>query len=637
MTYYPKLTRGKAIATALYVSEAALANYLAFFIRFEGAIPADHISLFLRFLPLILAIRILFYIASGLHRELWRYTSVSCLLKIILSATLGTLAFIAIIRYGMGDLAYPRSVYVLDWMLLIMLAGGARLAARSAKLYRKSPNSGTRILVIGAGDAGELVVRDMNNNPNFSYSPVGFLDDDPRKKSMRIHGVPILGGIARLPEVLPEIQPEELLIAIPSASRAELNRIYDICKPYGLPIKTLPSIGDIVSGKVLVSQIRALSLEDLLQREPVKNEDMAAIRQFIKDKAVLVTGAGGSIGSELCRQIISHEPSRLIMLDRYENGIFEVDRDLKYKYPDRPIATAIGDILDAGRLRDIFAMYRPHVVFHAAAHKHVPLMEENPLEAVKNNIFGTRNVIQAAADHGAENFVMISTDKAVNPVNVMGATKRVAELLVLDADSRSETKFTTVRFGNVLGSNGSVIHTFRKQIKESGILTVTHPEIKRFFMLISEAVYLVLKAASAGKGGEIFVLDMGEPIKIVDLANNIIRLSGCVSGKDVSIQFTSLRPGEKLYEELFDDTEIEVETSFKKIRTAISRQEPAVDLDAQLVSLKEAVLASNTGDIYALLKQIVPTYSPFDDYVRALVTQPVKPQMPSNFGPSDFR
>lgn len=627
----------RIVVILIHLIQTALANYFAFVVRFEAFLPKEQFRNFVDFLPILLIIRLGLYLQAGLYKDLWRYSSVGDLIKILKSVTIGSVIFLVIVRYISGDTFYPRSIYVLDWLLLIMLSGGSRLLVRVFREYLQSESSGKRTLIIGAGDAGEMIVRDMKNNPKYAYQPIGFVDDDPYKKGLSIHGVPIFGPRNMLGEIIEKQSPEEILIAIPSASHKNINEVYEICKPFNIIIKTLPALSDIIDGKVSVSQIKPLSLEDLLQREPVRT-DIQSVKDYIEGKSVLVTGAGGSIGSELCRQIIEYGPSTLIMFDRYENGLFEIDMELQNKVKRKesgirsdalPLAsdhsriidsspltshasrvvTVVGDMRDSDTLEYLFSKHKPQIVFHAAAHKHVPLMEHNPLEAAKNNIFGTKRLVEAASKHKAESFVMISTDKAVNPTNIMGATKRVAEFLTMNMDCASPTKFTTVRFGNVLGSNGSVVHIFKEQLKRGGPLTVTHPEIKRFFMLIPEAVQLVLIAASAGKGGDIFVLDMGEQIKIIDLAENLIRLSGFIPYEDIQIEFTGLRPGEKMYEELFDESEKMTPTFHEKLRSAIPQSVPSMDELSRHISSLEQIISNNSVDeVIAEIKKIVPNF-----------------------------
>ncbi|VAX34156.1 UDP-N-acetylglucosamine 4,6-dehydratase [hydrothermal vent metagenome] len=592
----------------IHLLQVVLANYLAFILRFDSILLPPDFRRYLYYLPLLLLIRLVFYIQSGLYKDLWRYSGIRDLTRIVKSVTLGTIVFVLIVRYLIGDISYPRSIYALDWLLLIMISGGSRLLVRGLREYLQSETSGKKTLIIGAGDAGEMLVRDMKNNPGYAYEPVAFIDDDPYKKGLSIHGIPIFGPRSMIGEAIEKYKPEEILISMPSVNHKTINEIYELCKPFNLPIRILAGLSDILDCNVSVSQIKPLSLEDLLQREPVKTR-IQSVEDYVEGKSVLITGAGGSIGSELCRQIIEYRPSVLVLLDRYENGLFQIDLELNKKKQGARMFPVVMDIGDTVSLEHLFSKHKPDIVFHAAAHKHVPLMENNPLEAVKNNIFGTKNLLEAAARHDTESFVMISTDKAVNPSNVMGASKRLAELLGINMNSNSSTKFTTVRFGNVLGSNGSVVHIFKEQLKQGGPLTVTHPGIKRFFMLIPEAVQLVLIAASAGKGGEIFVLDMGEPIRIVDFAENLIRLSGLIPYEDIKIEFTGLRPGDKLCEELFDESEKIMPTFHDKLRIALPQNVPSmVELSQHISRLRHIVESNSVDDVIPEIKKIVPGF-----------------------------
>ncbi len=645
--------------------QAALANYLAFIIRFESLLSPVYLQKFLAYLPLLLLIRLVCILQTGLQKGLWRYASISDLIKIINSTTIGSVLFLLIVKYLFGDSDYPRSIYVLDWLIFIAISGGNRLFIRVFREYMIEDPPRKNILIIGAGDVGEMIVREMKNKRESAYSPIGFIDDDIQKKGSTIHGIPILGNSTMLPDIIKTYEPDEVLITS-TDSQKTVRDIYEICKPHNILIKKLPGIQDIIGGNISVttkigqllvnaklvtenqiqkalslqkneggrlgakliklgyitenklvsflnkhygiSHIRPISLEDLLQREPV-NPDISSLREFIKGKSVMVTGAGGSIGSELSRQILSYKPSHLVLLDRYENSLFDIDMELRTKENGTDLSTIIGDIQDLLSLERIFANYKPQIVFHAAAYKHVPLMEHHPIEAVKNNIFGTKNLIEIASKYRAENFVLISTDKAVNPTNIMGATKRVAEFLTVNMDALSETKFTTVRFGNVLGTNGSVVPIFKEQLKKGGPLTVTHPDAERFFMLIPEAVHLVLIAAASGKGGEIFVLDMGERIKIMDLAENFIRLSGFIPHKEIKIEFIGLRPGEKVYEELFDASEKTLLTSHNSLMIAVPEVPPMAVLTDHLINLDRCIQYHSISDAISIIQEIVPNYS----------------------------
>ncbi|MBI5074988.1 MAG: polysaccharide biosynthesis protein [Nitrospirae bacterium] len=612
----------------LHLLQVAAANYFAFVLRFDGFISPlshnDQFSNFIGYLPALLAIRLAMYTGFGLYKDLWKYSSVRDLVKLVWTILLGSGLFFVLVRLILNDTHYPRSIYILDGLLLLMISGGTRLGFRVFREYLEKQVSSKKVLIIGAGDAGEMIVRDMLNNARYNIEPIGFIDDDLHKRGMQIHGLPIFGPRERIAAVVAQHQPDEILIALPAMSAKVIREVYEYCKQFNLPVKTLPGLHDIVEGNVTVSHIRPLSLEDLLQREQIRT-DIEEVYAHIKGKTVLVTGAGGSIGSELCRQIMLYGPQKLVLFDRYENGLFAIDMELRSKEqraksnaqtpsPITPhtlpvIVTVVGDMRDAASVAALFSEFRPQVVFHAAAHKHVPLMELNALEAVKNNIFGTRNLIQAASQYGTASFVTISTDKAVNPSNVMGATKRVTEFLGLCINDSSSTKFTTVRFGNVLGSNGSVVNTFREQLRNGGPITVTHPDIKRFFMLIPEAVQLVLISAALGKGGDIFVLEMGDQIRIVELAENIIRLSGMVPYEDIQIEFIGLRPGEKLYEELFDETELATATPHEKIRAAIPSYIPSYQaLQCHIDEFERIIKENAVDEVIPTLQKIVPNY-----------------------------
>lgn len=589
---------------------AALATFFAFLIRFEGAVPAREIDLMLMYLPMLVLIRLGIYFMAGMHRGVWRYASIQELVDIIKTVSYGTVFFVILVRVFFGEVAYPRSVYVLDWILLIFLSGGVRLMVRVYREQAGPKGGGQRMVIVGAGDAGEMIARDIKHNPSYNIEVIGFLDDDLYKQGLFIHGIPILGTTEDIQKVVDVYRPDEFLICMPSASYKAIQRTYNELSVFNLPVKILPHMTAILQGDVGVAHIKPIDMQDLLQREQVR-DDIPSVVDMIHGKTVLITGAGGSIGSELSRQIFKYCPAALILLDRYENGLYEVELELRAsRRDDGPkLYGVIGDILDTGRMDSVFREYSPQIVFHAAAHKHVPLMEINPIEAVKNNIFGTKNILDCSARAGVETFIMISTDKAVNPSNIMGATKRVAEFLVLEANAAYSTRFSVVRFGNVLGSNGSVFHVFKRQIDRGGPVTVTHPDIKRFFMLIPEAVQLVLQAASYGKGGEIFVLDMGEQIRILEFAENVIRLSGLVPYKDIDISFTGLRPGEKLYEELFDQSELKRPTSSDKLMMAEPVRPSGGQLQALLGEFEEIIGKDDREAIAGTLRKVVSGFS----------------------------
>jgi FlaA1/EpsC-like NDP-sugar epimerase len=585
---------------------AACANLAAFWLRFDGEVPEAYIHRCLELLPFLLLLRASAYGAFGLYTGFWRYTSVGDLRALIAATAASSVAFILLV-YVADAQPYPRSILVIDALLSMAAIGGVRMSRRLYLDYRRRRRN-RRLLICGAGDAGEMVVRDMRQRGD--YAPIGFVDDDPRKVGKRIHGVPVLGRRQDLPWIMSRYAPDEVLVAAPRGGPRMLRSLVEALEPYKVPIKTLPHLHDILDGVVTMNQVRELSIEDLLPRSAV-DLDRAPLERLIAGKRVLVTGAGGSIGSELCRQIAALAPASLVLFERYENSLYTILHDLHDNGAPTVVVPVVGDVTDRQRLDDVFATHRPQIVFHAAAHKHVPLMELNPCEAVKNNVGGTRQVAEAATRHRVERFVMISTDKAVNPRNVMGATKRVAEMVVQAMARRTSTRFVAVRFGNVLGSNGSVVPRFLSQIRAGGPVTVTHPEIRRYFMLIPEAVQLVLHAAAMAEGGEIFVLDMGEQIRIADMARHMIRLAGFVPDQDIAIEYTGLRPGEKLYEELVAIRETDEPSDVEKIRrvTASALPDPAA-LRGTLFDLLRAATESDRERVIAGLRQLVPTFAP---------------------------
>ena len=590
----------------------ALSNALAFALRFDGSAPEWALYTYAETLPWLLIIRGITFLPFGLYQGLWKYASISDLQRIVSAVVTSSALFAAVTFSPVGPNLYPRSILVIDAVLLILMLGGIRLARR---VYSNLPGKavGKRILIYGAGDAGELMVRDMRAKADYGYSPIGFVDDDKAKRGRTIHGVSVLGGLDDLPRLTQSLRPDEVLLAIPGASSSRVREIVRALEPFKVAIKTVPKLRDIIDGNFELNQIRSLDIEDVLAREPVRL-DPAPVRRLIRGRRILVTGAGGSIGSELCRQIADLDPASLVMLDRYENSLHAVRLELERKHSSMGLHPAIADVTDSERMRELFARHTPDIVFHAAAHKHVPLMEENPCEAIKNNVRGTR-VLAEAADHaGVDRFIMISTDKAVNPTSVMGASKRVAELVVQAQAQGSGTSFCTVRFGNVLGSNGSVVPHFLEQIRRGGPVTVTHPDMRRFFMLIPEAVQLVLHAAAQAEGGAIYVLEMGEQIKLLDVARNLIRLSGLVPEEDVEIEFIGLRPGEKLYEELVGAEETAGPSKVDKIQRVTSRRAPLATLSAQVASLEADAAANESRAVLQGLRDLIPEYGAIDPF-----------------------
>lgn len=566
-------------------------------------------------LGISLLIKPIVYSFFGLYRRLWVYASVQELKQIIVAVTSASLmvAILTIAFFSFGFFTgFPRSVLIIDWLLSIFLVGGLRFAMRVvaenlsvASVTPKIAHT-RRALIIGAGDAGAIVVREMQKNPQINLLPVGFLDDNPAKQKQQIYGIPVIGTIDELNKVLDSHRVSEVIIAIPSAPGNVVRKVADVCRVKGVPFRTMPGIYELLGGKVNINRLREVEITDLLRREPTQVQD-DKVGTVISGKTVMVTGAGGSIGSELCRQISRWGPSELLLLGHGENSIFEVLMELKENYPSLPIHPIICDIRDYPRLSAIFRQHRPQVVFHAAAHKHVPLMEVNVEDAVSNNILGTKNVVNAAIDSDVDQLVMISTDKAIRPVNVMGATKRLAELQVLDAANRTGKEFSVVRFGNVLGSRGSVVPLFKRQIARGGPITVTHPDMKRYFMTIPEAVYLVLQAASLCQSGETFVLNMGQQVRIMDLAEDLIRLSGLQPGKDIEIVFTGIRPGEKLSEDLWDDGHPFISTDHPDIYKTDGQEELCGENLSKVV--EELVRLAEEGDadtIMQMFDELIP-------------------------------
>ncbi|MFW5713600.1 MAG: polysaccharide biosynthesis protein [Brevefilum sp.] len=538
---------------------SVLASYL---IRLEliAIFPTYQYSL-IWMLGISLVVKPLVYYFFGIYRRLWRYASIRELVLILSAVTAASMvlsgAMIGLFAAGMFY-GFPRSVLVIDWLLSMAFVGGLRFIFRilaetstSAANNNLIPSRKKWVLVVGAGDAGAMVVRELQKNPQLNIKPIGFLDDNPAKQDSKIHGVPVLASLDQIGHILDTRHVDEVIIAIPSAAGKVLRKVTDVCRRRGIPFRTMPGIYELLGGDVSVSRLREVDIADLLRREPVKM-DTEALGEVLEGRVVMVTGAGGPIGSELCRQIARLNPGKLLMLGHGENSIFSALSSLKERFPALEIVPIIADVRDKPRIAVTFQRWQPEVIFHTAAHKHVPLMESNIEEAVTNNILGTQNIVQAALDYDVQRLVMISTDKAIRPVNIMGATKRLAEMLVLDAARQYNKAFTVVRFGNVLGSRGSVVPRFKRQIAGGGPVTVTHPEMKRYFMTIPEAVHLVLQASALSVGGENFILDMGQPVKILDLAEDLIRLSGLEPGKDIEIVFSGIRPGEKLSEDLWD-------------------------------------------------------------------------------------
>jgi FlaA1/EpsC-like NDP-sugar epimerase len=546
-----------------------IAWFGAYWLRFNlDVIPPQFLKIGAQVLPLVVVVQGFCFWWFGLYRGVWRFASMPDLVRITKSVIVGTAVTAIAIFTVTGLEGIPRSVFLVHGLLLVMLIGGPRFAYRWAKDRRLYARAGKKALIIGAGRSGEMLVRDLLRDPNREYEPIGFVDDDRAKLGNEIHGIRVLGNTEKIPDLAPGI--DVILIALPSARSKEMRRIVGICETTGVPFRTLPKIEDLVSGKTSVKALREVKIDDLLGREPVKIK-WDAVRQSSAGRCILVTGGGGSIGSELCRQLANLSPSKLIVLDHSEFNLYSIDAELRRSFPGLLMEKVLGDVGDSTLVEKVFKRYRPQKVFHAAAYKHVPMLQDQTRTAVRNNILATHTLALLADKYQCECFVLISTDKAVNPGNVMGATKLVAESYCQSLNEQSDTQFITVRFGNVLGSTGSVIPLFQKQIAEGGPVTVTDPNVTRYFMIIPEAAQLILQASSVGRGGEIFVLDMGEPIRIRYLAEQLILLSGKKPGEDIEIVYTGLRPGEKLYEELFHHAEALMDTPHPKTLLARSR------------------------------------------------------------------
>lgn len=595
------------------VASVLAASFLAISMRYEfnyDMIPSYFLETIARFLPFNVVITLAVFYVFRLYHSLWAFAGENELQNVVVAS------FLASAVNGMGlfavrvqPKAVPSSYYFMYTFLLITFTFISRFSyrfLRNKKHKIQNKKNTTRVMIIGAGEAGNAIIKEIVSS-NYSTMTIGcIIDDDAKKWGNFIQGIRVAGGRDKILECVDLYSIDEIFIAIPSASRKAIREILEICKETECKLKALPGIYQLVNGEVNVSQLRDVEVEDLLGRDPIK-VDLNSILQYVSQKTVLVTGGGGSIGSELCRQIAQHKPKKLILVDIYENSAYDVQQELQYKHPELDLVVLIASVRNTNRMNSIFETYRPDIVYHAAAHKHVPLMEASPNEAVKNNVFGTWKTAQAAAYYGTGKFVMISTDKAVNPTNIMGASKRICEMIIQTFNRHYDTEFVAVRFGNVLGSNGSVIPLFKKQIQQGGPVTVTHPDIIRYFMTIPEAVSLVLQAGAYARGGEIFVLDMGEPVKILDLAKNLIRLSGYKVGEDIQIEFTGLRPGEKLYEELLMDEEGLQDTDNKMIHIGKPIELDEMAFFAQLKRLKEES-KNESKDIRQLIKEIVPTY-----------------------------
>jgi FlaA1/EpsC-like NDP-sugar epimerase len=602
----------------------AMIYWLCYVIRFDGAITPAHLKMMMTTLPLVVVLKVAIFLATGSHRGLWRQFTFADITALAGAAALGSIALATVGFLNQDWLPIPRSIIVMDCAGTLLLLGGLR---GSLRLFRENcypmlmARSLERVVIVGAGSAGETVARTIRSQPQLGMSVMGFLDPDEHIHGCKLGGVKVLGPPEAIGQHVGRLGIHTILVPAGAIPGQRLRKLTCICDTLGVKVKVIPPLATLLSGAVEV-RLRDVDIHDLLCREPVRL-DSESIGRFLRDRIVLVTGAAGSIGSEICRQALAFGPGRLILLDHSENGLFFVERELRALAPEADVVPCVASITDASRLRTIFARHSPEVVFHAAAHKHVAMMEANPGEAVKNNVFGTKALVDVALGSGVESFVMISTDKAVNPTSVMGACKRLAEMYVQALSEQTSTRLVTVRFGNVLGSNGSVVPLFQEQIRQGGPVSVTHPEMTRYFMLIPEAAHLVLHAGTLGRGGEIFVLDMGEPVRILDLARDLIRLSGLREGEDIEIICTGLRPGEKLHEELYDRREEALPTPHPKIFRARHRPCALEALPAQLAELARS-LDSSADEVVAVLQSVVPEYRPARPPSKGLGAEPAK-------------
>ena len=608
----------RAILLIYDICAVIASGYLSLFVRYDlnfSVIPMEYEVVMRKSLPMAIVITIVVVALFRLYSSLWTYAGMTEILNITAAALISGIAELVIVTLEDKNVAVPlpRSYYLYYTIFLWGFVFISRFIYRGLRAFKKrglavTEGDKSRVLVVGAGDAGDALIREIKSSKHLPMKIVGVIDDNQSKVGTYIHGVKVIGTRDDIVNKAEELHVDSIYVAMPSAPIQQVKEILDICKETGCELKKLPGVYQLVNGDVSVAKLKDVDVNDLLGREPIKT-DLNSIMDYVSGKVVLVTGGGGSIGSELCRQIAKYNPKQLVIVDIYENTTYDVQNELKHNFPDLNLVVLIASVRNTKRMDQIFATYRPDIVYHAAAHKHVPLMEESPNEAVKNNVLGTWKVVQAADKWKVKRFIMISTDKAVNPTNIMGATKRICEMIIQMYNNHSETEFVATRFGNVLGSNGSVIPLFKKQIEEGGPVTVTHPDIIRYFMTIPEAVSLVLQAGAYAKGGEIFVLDMGKPVKIVDLARNLILLSGHKPDEDIKIVYTGLRPGEKLYEEMLMKEEGLQETPNKLIHIGKPIEMDEDKFMHQLEELKDYVV-EEPGDIRTKVKEIVTTYHP---------------------------
>lgn len=604
---YNFFQKRRQIFVFLLYSALMICSFLfAVLLYFNFSIPPSMLWLTWKTAGFFLLVKLIVFYSLGMHLGMWRYTTIYDIIKITLASSIAAVVLFSLIYFRHSVVVF-KTIVVIDWMISILLIGGLRVGVRLLREWRATSLKGRlkETIIVGAGDAGAMLLKEIHNNPNMEYKVVGFVDDDPYKKELKIMGCPILGKVADIPEFIIEHSVAEVIIAMPTADKAEIQRIVALCKNEGVVPKTLPSMTDII-GRKLYSQIHKVRPEDMLFRESVSIHQ-ASLEQLISGQCIMVTGAAGSIGSELVMQIAKCDPSCIVLYDMNENNLFLVEEKLTDYFPSVKFVSHVGSVLNKKKLKDVISAAKPRIIYHAAAYKHVPMMEKDPIEAVQNNIFGTKNVAEIAKECGVEKMVLISTDKAVYPVNVMGASKRACEILLRSMSALSKTSYIIVRFGNVLGSNGSVIPLFQAQIESGGPVKVTHPNIERFFMTISEAVQLVMEASFIGKNGDVFVLDMGKPVKILDVAKSMIKMAGV---DNIEIQFTGLRPGEKLKEELWYKYEEVEPTSNNKIFHVKKCGTPLSGLEKSLDDLENLSKERNLKEIVDKLKDIVPEFIP---------------------------
>lgn len=606
----PSLRYRKALLVLGTLDLAVVAYFLAFSLRFDLSIPERYAPLVLLTLPLLVITKLIGFHVCRVFGGSWRHFGLRDLEDIVRGNLAGSTLFLCAMVFFVGLTSFPRAVFLLDLVLCTGLMSGARVAVHMWR-QRRSESGVQRVdslaLIVGAGSAGVRLREEIDSRRRLRIGVLGFVDDDESKIGLRVAGLPVLGRIRDLPRLIAHHEVGEVLIAMPAAPGSVIRQVVEHCSAAGIRHRVLPTLGELVEGRVMFTQMREVKVDDLLQRDPVAL-DLPRVQALVAGRTVLVTGAAGSIGSELCRQLAAHKPARLVLYDRHENGMFGLEIELRARFPHVELVPVLGDILLRDQLASVFAAQQPQLVFHAAAYKHVPLAERNVVEAVRNNVLGTRNVAEAAVEYGADHFVLVSTDKAVRPTNVMGASKRLAEAVVQSLSGRG-CKLMAVRFGNVLGSSGSVVPIFREQIARGGPLTVTHPDVTRYFMTIPEAAQLILQAASGGSGGEIFLLEMGQPVRIVDLARHMITLSGFDPDEDIRIEFTGMRPGEKMHEELIADEEQVERTGHDRIRT-LRTASPIAPPTLWLTQFEKHVQASNQSAAIKLLQKLCPGYTP---------------------------